>query len=343
MEDAIQQEPRRPLRIFICYSLDDSSLVSELYDYLKLRCTEPWMSEKNLLPGQKWEYEIEKAAGASDVVLICLSKISASKAGYLNKEVGIALSIAERQPDDAIFIIPVRLEGSDVPKKLRDWQWVDLFEPSGHERLVEALSRRASELGLEMPTKNLVSKLIQDYDEKKWDRVIELGEHILMENQINDIVREKTAHAYYHHRGAAYLEQGDYNLALKDFDRAIQLDPKNSLAYVYRARAHEKLEQYDAALADFNRAIELDSQSEDVHVYRGVFYLNQGNYILAIQDLDTAIQISPKQGFHYCKRGTAYKLMGDKILARKDYQMAVSLGHEHAEDELKKLKEETET
>lgn len=80
-----------------------------------------------------------------DVFLVCLSARSVTKRGYLNREIVTALDIADEQPEGAIFIIPVRLEPCSVPDRLSRWQWVNLYEDGGYERLRAALRARAEQ------------------------------------------------------------------------------------------------------------------------------------------------------------------------------------------------------
>ena len=75
----------------------------------------PWLDEKDLILGQDWRAEIPKAVRASDVVLVCLSK-DFYVAGYRQKEVRLALDVADEQPEGTNFIIPVKLEECEVPE-----------------------------------------------------------------------------------------------------------------------------------------------------------------------------------------------------------------------------------
>ena len=122
---------RPKLRIFLCHSSGDKPAVRALYERLREDAFEPWLDEENLLAGQDWNLEITKAVRASDIVIVCLSKGSTSKTGYLQKELKYTLDSADEQPDGAIFIIPVKLEPCGVPDRLRRWQWVDLSDPGG--------------------------------------------------------------------------------------------------------------------------------------------------------------------------------------------------------------------
>jgi len=137
----------RPLRVFLCHASQDKPAVWKLHRYLKLRGVQPWLDELDLLPGENWEVEIPNAIFSSDVILVCLSKNSVDKEGYVQKEISFALDKALEKPEGTIFVVPVKLEDCDVPKRLNRFQWVDLFRPDGYKRLMLGLQKRASGLG----------------------------------------------------------------------------------------------------------------------------------------------------------------------------------------------------
>ena len=111
-----------------------------------------WFDKEKLLPGQDWELEIKKAVRAADVVVVCLSK-QFNQAGFRQKEVRLALDTAMEQPEGEIFIIPARLEECDILESLKKWQWVDLFEKVGYERIVNVLRLRAKKLRVKLSRK----------------------------------------------------------------------------------------------------------------------------------------------------------------------------------------------
>lgn len=119
----------------------------ELYQRLCADGFEPWLDEEGLLPGQDWQGAIRKAVRNSDVVIVCLSKGSINKAGYVQKEIKFALDVADEQPEDTIFLIPVKLEEREVPERLSRWQWVNHNDPNGYARLLKALRARIGSLG----------------------------------------------------------------------------------------------------------------------------------------------------------------------------------------------------
>jgi class 3 adenylate cyclase len=85
----------------------------------------------------------------SDVVLVCLSRGSINKRGYVQREIKSALDVADEQPEGSVFLIPLRLEDCDVPERLTRWHWVNLFEESGYARLLRSLRSCSTKIGIE--------------------------------------------------------------------------------------------------------------------------------------------------------------------------------------------------
>lgn len=135
-------DDNRPLKVFLCHSSGDKPEVRKLYRYLLSHGVDAWLDEEKLLPGQDWNFEIEKALHSSDVIVVCLSQSSVNKEGYVQREIKFALDKALEKPDGTIFIIPARLEECELPYRLKPYQWVDLFEDGGREKLMKALELR---------------------------------------------------------------------------------------------------------------------------------------------------------------------------------------------------------
>jgi len=75
----------------------------------------------------------------SDIILICMSKRSVKKRGYVQREIHAALRLAAEVPRGQIFLIPARLEVCDIPDDIKHLHWVNLFEQKGYSRLLRAL------------------------------------------------------------------------------------------------------------------------------------------------------------------------------------------------------------
>lgn len=139
-------EAKRPLKVFLCHASTDKPKVRELYRYLRRRGINPWFDEEHLVGGQDWRVEIPKALATSDAIIICLTKNSVDKEGYIQKEIKFALDKALEMPEGRIFLIPVKFEECEVPFTLSRYQWVDLTVESGYAKMMKALKFRASQL-----------------------------------------------------------------------------------------------------------------------------------------------------------------------------------------------------
>ena len=95
------------------------------------------MDIEYLLAGQHWNQEIEKALQSADTIVICLSKSAIIKEGYIQKEIKMALEVAEKKPSDTIFIIPLRLDDCEVPYELRHLQYQD-YKKGWYKKLLQS-------------------------------------------------------------------------------------------------------------------------------------------------------------------------------------------------------------
>jgi len=143
------RKTQRKLRIFLCHSSDDKPATRDLYKRLKNDGFEPWLDEEDILPGRNWRNEISEAVRRSDIFLACLSVGSINKDGYVQKEIVFALDVADEKREGTVFIVPVKFEECEVPKRLSTWQWVDLRSNGGYAKLLLTLQTRAKLLGLD--------------------------------------------------------------------------------------------------------------------------------------------------------------------------------------------------
>jgi hypothetical protein len=168
----------RKLRVFICHSSQDKPIVRELHQRLLAEgWIDPWLDEEKLLPGQNWDMEIEKAAETADVVIVCLSNNSVSKEGYIQRELRFVLDIALEKPEDIIFIIPLRLDDCEPPRRLRAWQYANYFPVSDRNNsfihLLASLKNRALSIGLIKDKKSIQSS---NKKENAKSTLLDLGE-----------------------------------------------------------------------------------------------------------------------------------------------------------------------
>ena len=96
-------------------------------------------------------------------------------------------------------------------------------------------------------------------------------------------------------------------------------------AHNWRGEAHRILKQYELALADYAKSIEINPDSVYPFANRAEVYRMQGKFDLVIADATQAIRIDPALNASYAIRGMAYEKMNDLDHARADFNKALEL------------------
>lgn len=132
------------VRVFLSYAREDQALVESVYELLRKKGFAPWMDVRDIGPGEDWQLSIRRAIRRSNFFLAFVSSHSVSKTGVLQEEIGSAVEIRKENLEGETYLIPVRLDGTELPTALEPFQRVDYFAPDGPRRLLRALGYRPS-------------------------------------------------------------------------------------------------------------------------------------------------------------------------------------------------------
>jgi tetratricopeptide (TPR) repeat protein len=135
----------------------------------------------------------------------------------------------------------------------------------------------------------------------------------------------------YFNRGKAFAAKGEYDHAIDDYTKSLDIKPRDSKAYLYRGIAHEKIGNIEEALTDFNASIEIFSMDAEAYLERGLTFGKTMNYDGAIADFTAALKIKPKNPNAYIYRGRAWFHKGDFVRAIDDYSEALDLNPNFSE------------
>ena len=290
---------KRPLKVFLCHASGDKPSVRDLYKRLLAEGVNPWLDKEKLLPGQDWRLEIPKAVRDVDVVVVCLSKKSITKEGYVQKEIKFALDIAEEKPEGTIFLIPARLEDCTVPDRLSRWHWVDLYEDNGFIMLLRSLKLRADAVGATVePTsyidsdketdqrlEHLYTEGLAAFYTEDWDKACQCFQSILSERPNHKKANEKLGEAEQQRNLTKLYKQGIDAIQGDDWESAIQIleelssksaDYKDTAQLLRNARKQKQLrdlyteaktlhsgKQWEAVVRVFEQISAIDSTYPD--------------------------------------------------------------------------------
>ncbi len=136
----------------------------------------------------------------------------------------------------------------------------------------------------------------------------------------------------YRNRGIKFMNRwsrkaaaSDLSLALMDFSRAIEMNPRYADAYVSRGKAYVAKNDPDLAISDFSAAIRIDPRHVQAFNSRGDLFRGKADNDLAVADFNDAIRLDAKNNFAYRNRGYVYGLKGDNDRAISDYGEAIRI------------------
>ena len=106
---------------------------------------------------------------------------------------------------------------------------------------------------------------------------------------------------------------------------ADRTDAQNARVYNERGAAHSFLGEYDDAIDDYTRAIQLDPVFALAYRNRGSSHAHKGEWEEAVSDYTTAIHLDHNDAKSYLKRSEAYTRLGDRAKSQEDYEEAIQL------------------
>lgn len=97
--------------------------------------------------------------------------------------------------------------------------------------------------------------------------------------------------SYYKNRGNANFVMGEYDAAVADYSKAIEMSPADSTTYFSRGMAYFNKKNFIPAIGDFDKVIELDPSESMAYFNRGVALENTGKFEKALEDLKKAVEL----------------------------------------------------
>ncbi len=131
-------------------------------------------------------------------------------------------------------------------------------------------------------------------------------------------------------RGTVYYNNGDYDSAISDFSRALDLNPRLYKIYNVRGTLQLYFGKYREAIEDFTECISLNPAFSEGYYNRSIALIELQNYENAIIDLSNAIILNPNRFEYYNNRGFVYEKLGDYAKALNDYYNAMQLNPDNS-------------
>jgi tetratricopeptide (TPR) repeat protein len=145
---------------------------------------------------------------------------------------------------------------------------------------------------------------------------------------------------YYFDEGLECYNKGNLSGAIFNWTTVLRIDPKEPNSYYSRAIVKDELYTWKLALKDYDKAIEIAPHFVSAIINRAVLKDDNGNSEGAIEDYNKAlaiedISIENKQMAYY-NRGNSKFNLGDKNGACEDWNLALEYGSESAKERIEK-------
>ena len=129
----------------------------------------------------------------------------------------------------------------------------------------------------------------------------------------------------WHNLSLCHIQKEDYEAAKEDLGTLLTIAPRYTRAYLMRGEVSLKQNDTIQALRDFDKAIDMDRYDPDGWGARAIVRLQQGKYKEAEADLDQSIHLSAKNAGNYINRALARFHQNNLRGAMSDYDIALDI------------------
>ena len=110
--------------------------------------------------------------------------------------------------------------------------------------------------------------------------------------QVNNAIKQSSTNAVnYYNRGILYTSMLKHEMAIKDYSKAIELDPNFSVAYLNRSAEYLFLKDTNSALMDCSKAIKLNPNLSEAFFNRAKIMIHLGKTNQSLKDMKQAARL----------------------------------------------------
>lgn len=125
-------------------------------------------------------------------------------------------------------------------------------------------------------------------------------------------------------RGIELADRGWLEEAIKEFQKAIDLDPASAHAHDNLATVYMEKKQFEKALGEYLKALSLEPDSPTAH-YNLACFLSTHAAEMAVDEYKTAIELDPEYPDAHLNLGMTYADQGRAEEAEGEFKVAIDL------------------
>jgi tetratricopeptide (TPR) repeat protein len=313
----------RPLKLFYCYAHEDKDFRDQLDIHLaslkRQQVLTTWY-DGEIKAGFEWEQEINRHLSKAHIIVLFVSAYFLHSDYCYTVEMKRAL---ERHEAGNARVVPIIVRPVD-------WQHAPFSKlqalPPPEARPVSLWLNR-DEAWLEVVKK--IEAIALDLRETEQGHspdnvaLADLKQTLAtFEHAIQLDPTDIDAHIY---KGIVFTELEQYEEALTAFEQAIQLDPTYALAHTNKGAVLTELKRYEEALTALELAIQLDSTYVPAHANKGALLFELKRYEKALATYEHIIQLDPTDVYAHTYKGTTLLELKQHEDALAAFEYAIQL------------------
>ncbi len=175
---------------------------------------------------------------------------------------------------------------------------------------------------------NTISQNIEILLSQKSEELVQIETGLSLNELMSIAKNAKTISSPIFQAANRYFFDGQKSKAMSAYTKALELDPRNTVALLIRGSLFLNEKRYVEARQDFDMAISTDSLFDGVHfayAYRGIVHTNFNQHHLAIKDYTKSMSIKPKFIDPIYNRGLEYLALDQQQDALSDFWNVIKL------------------
>jgi tetratricopeptide (TPR) repeat protein len=137
--------------------------------------------------------------------------------------------------------------------------------------------------------------------------------------------KKGTTSAFWYKKGWALYLQGEYEEAIKCYDKALKIEPKNFITLNNKGLTLYVQGEYEEAIKCYDKALKIEPASSFVLYNKGMALYGQGEYEEAIKCYNKALKIEPDSSLVLYNKGLALYGQVEYEEAIKCYDKALKI------------------
>ncbi|MEI0538184.1 tetratricopeptide repeat protein [Brachyspira pulli] len=201
------------------------------------------------------------------------------------------------------------------------------FNTEGEEEYYELLEDMLEDGIIDDSERSLLNKrkvkyVISDERAKEFEDYIKSVKGI--NETVSDSSNKENAKDLFE-QGKSYINDENYEEAIKCFKKAVELNPDNANNWQLLGRSYEGNDNNEEAMKCLNKALELDPNDADNWYWLGYIYYKDANYEDAIKYLSKSVELNPNISRNWYRLADSYFYNGDYDEAMQVYNKTIEV------------------